>query len=102
MSVELAADCVTRNVPFAGVAVSAPSAKFAIETVAVSLSVMLTVAVRFDGTELSEMSGSRMVKPSSVTITVSVPSTIASLSTATLMSAVVSPALIVTEPASVV
>ena len=73
-----------------------------IAIVLVSLSVMSTVAVRLAGVGSNVMSGSCAPKVVRFTTTVSVPSTIASLITGTLMSTAVCPARIVTVPLSVV
>jgi len=94
VSVVLTRLCVTRNVP--AVPGSAPSDSLAIDTVALSLSARFTVAVSPKGSSVT--SGSWAPRPLSVTTTVSVASTRLSFCTATLISAVVWPARIVTVP----
>ena len=95
MSAALTAVCVTVITPL--VAGSAPSAVLAIVTVAESLSMMVFVAVSV---------APRVARPEvmevNVTMTVSGPSTMASLITGTAIVAVVAPARIVTVPESAV
>ena len=96
MFVALTAVCVTVITPFDGPA-SAPSVVLAIVTVAESLSAMVLVA-----TSVAPSVARPELIDVRVTMTVSLPSTIASLMTGIEMVAVVEPARIVTVPLNAV
>ena len=96
VSVELIAVCVTVNVALTGPGLGTIVVP-ATETVALSLSVMFRLSVRWAGLASNVMSGSPLPMPVRVTATVSVGSTTASLITGIVIVAVVLPAGIVTE-----